>query len=188
VLSRELVDLVINSEVSALDPTVSVEANGISVPGLKVRRAKTTVELKDGQSFAIAGLLQDDFTNSINQVPWLGNVPILGTLFRSTDYQHNQTELVVFITVHLVQPGPKTDIKGPSDVATPSDQLDLFVNGNTEKDVPLPTEFPDVTVPGVSSTPSNSAPAAPSNPAPAVPAAATPAVLNTPAPAGKGAH
>jgi pilus assembly protein CpaC len=188
VLSRELVDLVINSEVSALDPTVSVEANGISVPGLKVRRAKTTVELKDGQSFAIAGLLQDDFTNSINQVPWLGNVPILGTLFRSTDYQHNQTELVVFITVHLVQPGPKTDIKGPSDVATPSDQLDLFVNGNTEKDVPLPTEFPDFTVPGVSSTPSNSAPAAPSNPAPAVPATATPAVLNTPAPAGKGAH
>lgn len=185
VLSRELVDLVVNSEVSALDPTVSVEANGISVPGLKVRRAKTTVELKDGQSFAIAGLLQDDFTNSVNQVPWLGNVPVLGALFRSTDYQHNQTELVVFITVHLVQPGPKTDIKGPSEVTSPSDQLDLFVNGDTEKDVPLPTEFPDVTVPGPTSSPPNPPSVASAS---AAPATAAPATQNAPAATDKGDH
>jgi pilus assembly protein CpaC len=187
VLSRELVDLVINSEVSALDPTVSVEANGISVPGLKVRRAKTTVELKDGESFAVAGLLQDNFTNGINQVPWLGNVPVLGALFRSTDFQHNQTELVVFITVHLVQPGPGASVKGPSDVTAPSDQLDLFVNGNTEKDVPLPTQFPDVTVPDPSSA-SNAPSTAPVSVGPIAPPSAASAAATTPAPTDKGVH
>ncbi|MBN9587532.1 MAG: hypothetical protein BGN85_05645 [Alphaproteobacteria bacterium 64-11] len=104
ITGTDYINLVMNSEVSSLDNTAAISANGFTVPGLKVRRAKTTVELRDGQSFAIAGLLKNDFSNGISQYPWLGNIPILGTLFRSSNYQNDQTDLVVIITAHLVQP------------------------------------------------------------------------------------
>ena len=115
ITGRDFINLVMNSEVSSLDNTAAISANGFTVPGLKVRRAKTTVELKDGQSFAIAGLLQNDFSNGISQFPWLGDVPILGTLFRSPNYQNDETDLVVIITAHLVQPAVAQNLATPMD-------------------------------------------------------------------------
>jgi pilus assembly protein CpaC len=138
VTAKELVNLVVNSEVSAIDPTLSVEQNGITIPGLKVRRAKTTVELHDGESFAIAGLLQDDFQDSLGQVPGLGSLPIIGALFRSTNFQHDQTELAIFITVHLVQPSVQKDLASPTDTTLPPDPLGLFGMGNVSTQAAAP--------------------------------------------------
>jgi pilus assembly protein CpaC len=136
VIARETINLELNTEVSAVDPTLSVEASGISVPGLKVRRAKTTVELKDGQSFAIAGLLQDDFQDGISQFPVLGNIPVLGALFRSTNFQHQQTELVVLITTRLVDPGIARNLASPTDSLIMPSPKTLFLDGKLEETSP----------------------------------------------------
>ena len=90
VIAADTINLVLKSEVSALDSTFAVTTNGISVPGLKVRRSTTTVELRNGQSFAIAGLIQDDFSDSMKALPGVGSIPIIGALLRSTNYQRNQ--------------------------------------------------------------------------------------------------
>jgi pilus assembly protein CpaC len=136
VTARDLVNLSINSEVSSIDPTLSVQQNGINIPGLKVRRARTVVDLHDGESFAIAGLMQDDFQDTINQVPGLGSLPIIGALFRSTDFQHNQTEMAVFITVHLVQPNVQKNLGAPTDTTQPPTPLGLFGMGDTQSQAP----------------------------------------------------
>ncbi|MCF6303624.1 MAG: type II and III secretion system protein family protein, partial [Devosiaceae bacterium] len=104
VLDDGIINLKVSPEVSQLDPTNSVRVAGVEVPSLSIRRASTTVELRNSQSFAIAGLLQNTSTNRASQVPWLGDVPILGSLFRSTRYKNNETELVIIITPRLVQP------------------------------------------------------------------------------------
>jgi pilus assembly protein CpaC len=132
VIGKEQINLELSSEVSAIDPTLSVTATGITIPGLKVRRAKTTIELKDGQSFSIAGLLQDDFQDGVSQLPLLGSIPVLGTLFRSTNYQHQQTELVVLITTHLVDPGVARSLATPADAVVLPSPTALFGNGQTE--------------------------------------------------------
>jgi pilus assembly protein CpaC len=109
-----------------------VTTANFEIPALVTRRAETTIELRDGQSFAIAGLLQDTYAGNVDQLPWIGDVPILGALFRSTDFQKNQTELVIIVTPHLVTPGDATAMTLPTDsVAEPSD-LDLFFYGRTE--------------------------------------------------------
>jgi pilus assembly protein CpaC len=113
VIGKEQINLELASEVSSIDPTLSVQTSGITIPGLKVRRARTTIELKDGQTFSIGGLLQDDFQDGVNQLPILGSIPILGALFRSTNYQHSQTELVVLITTHLVDPSIARNLATP---------------------------------------------------------------------------
>jgi len=132
VVSADVVNLNIKSEVSSLDDSASVEASGISVPGLRVRRAATTVELRDGETFAIAGLIQDDFQNTVNAIPGLANIPIIGALFRSLDFQHNQSELVVFITARLVQPTSREEIAQPTDKVEPPSMLHTFLFGNPE--------------------------------------------------------
>ena len=83
---------------------MSVTTGGITVPGLSVRRADTTVELASGQSFAIGGLLQSNTTDIISQVPGVGSIPMLGKLFSSSNYQNNKTELVIMVTPYLVEP------------------------------------------------------------------------------------
>jgi pilus assembly protein CpaC len=94
---------------------------------------RTTVELRDGQSFAIAGLLQDKNTRTISQVPWIGSVPVLGALFRSSDYQQQETDLVVIVTVHLVLPAvPGQRLASPLDDRLPSNDVDFFLNGQPE--------------------------------------------------------
>jgi len=91
------------------------------VPTFTVRNTRTTVELRDGQSFAIAGLLQTKNTRAISQVPWIGSVPVLGALFRSSDYQQSETDLVVIITPHLVAPAtPGQRLASPLDERLPS--------------------------------------------------------------------
>ncbi len=118
VLDDGIINLKVSPEVSQLDPTNSVRVGGVEVPGLTIRRADTTVELRNGQSFAIAGLLQNTETNRKSQVPWLGDIPVLGALFRSSRFKNNETELVIIVTPRLVQ--PVSDI---SQLSTPLDHV-----------------------------------------------------------------
>lgn len=134
VLGKDTINLELNAEVSAIDPTISVNAGLVDVPGLAVRRAQTTVEMLDGQSFAIAGLIEDDLQENIRQVPWLGSVPILGALARSSDFERRQTELVVIITARLVQPvSSKTALGDPTDTILPPREFDFFFFGKGER-------------------------------------------------------
>lgn len=120
VLDDEIINLKVAPEVSQLDQTTAVRIAEVTVPGIKVRRANTTIELRNGQSFAIAGLLQSESSNSRSQVPWLGDIPILGALFSSTRFQQDETELVIVVTPHLAQ--PVQDIR---ELATPLDDMTL---------------------------------------------------------------
>ena len=134
VLSHGLINMKIEPEVSQIDTTHTVTvSNGISVPALIVRRASTTVELRDGQSFVIGGLLQADNKNQLEQLPWLGSVPVLGALFSSKSYQKNETDLAIIVTPHLVRPArPGDEIKAPTDDTLPPNDVDFFLLGKTE--------------------------------------------------------
>lgn len=132
VVGDNLINLELGATVSAIDPTVAVVANGIAVNGFSVRRAITTVEMKDGESFAIAGLLQEDFNDTVNQIPWLGDVPILGSLFRSTDFQRRQSELVIIVTPHLVVPTSGDALSIPTDRMRIPTERELFLYGKVE--------------------------------------------------------
>ena len=134
VLGRGLINLKIEPEVSQIDTTHTVSVpGGISVPALIVRRASTTVELRDGQSFVIGGLLQNDNKNTIEQLPWLGTVPVLGTLFSSKSYQKNETDLAIIVTPHLVRPArPGDGLRSPADDTVPPNDVDFFLLGKTE--------------------------------------------------------
>jgi len=129
ILQDGLINLVVKPEVSEIDPTASVSVGTIQIPGLKVRRANTTVELRDGESFTIAGLLQDNYNAQIRQYPFIGDVPILGALFRSNGFQRNETELVIVVTARTVvaHRGPTAT---PADSFTPPSDLELFLLGN----------------------------------------------------------
>jgi pilus assembly protein CpaC len=101
---------------------------------LNTRTADTTVELRDGQSFAVAGLLQAQDVDELSQLPWLGNVPVLGALFRSTNYQKSETDLVVIVTVHLVRPvAAGKHLVTPFDTTLSANDVDLFLMGNVER-------------------------------------------------------
>jgi pilus assembly protein CpaC len=134
VLARGLINMKIEPEVSSIDYThpVAISAT-VSVPSLIVRRASTTVELRDGQSFVLGGLLQSDNQNSIDQLPWLGSVPVLGALFSSKSYQKNETDLVIVVTPHLVRPARPGDlVKTPADDTLPPNDPDFFLMGKIE--------------------------------------------------------
>jgi len=138
VLDDDLINIAVSTEVSAIDNTVSTFVSGIGsstaeVPGFSVRRASTVVELRDGESFAIAGLYQEDFTDAVSQLPWVGDLPVIGTLFRSTDFQRGESELVIVVTANLVTP-----LKKGQQYALPTDRISipnesqLFLMGTTE--------------------------------------------------------
>ncbi len=129
VIDGDAINLQINAAVSAIDTTVTIEAGGFSINAFKRRETSTTVEMRDGESFAVAGLLQDDFRNLNTQLPWLGDVPILGTLFRSADYQRNQSELVIIITPHLVTPTKGDTYALPTDRVRLPTEREFFLNG-----------------------------------------------------------
>lgn len=134
VLSDGIINLEVKPEVSQIDFTNAVRISGVEIPALRVRRADTTVELRNGQSFAIAGLLQNESSNSKVQVPWLGDVPILGSLFRSSRYKKKETELVIIVTPRLVKPAADiSDLATPLDYSKAPSQMDSFLNGKTEK-------------------------------------------------------
>ncbi len=140
VLEDGLINLLVSPEVSSLDPAAGIDIGGLRIPGLKVRRARTVVELRDGQAFAIAGLIQSDFQDTMRQLPLLGRVPILGALFRSTSYNRQETELVMIVTPRLVRPTSPDSLVMPTDVVRQPSDLDLFLNGRTEKRGRVPGE------------------------------------------------
>ena len=137
VLDDGIINLVVQPEVSAIDRSASVTVNGIVVPGLQVRRARTTLELRDGQSFAMAGLLRRDFQDTVRQFPILGSIPIIGALFRSTSYQNDDTELVIIVTPRLVRPMPAQAVRLPTDRVQPPNELELFLMGRTDSAIEL---------------------------------------------------
>ncbi len=133
VLKDGTINLVIKPEVSELDTSNTVTVSGTSVPGLIVRRASTTLELRDGQSFMLGGLLQNDSQTAQDQLPWAGDVPVLGTLFRSSQYQKNETDLVIIVTPHIVRPlPPSAPIHTPFDDTLPANDVDFFLMGQPE--------------------------------------------------------
>ncbi len=129
VVDGDIINLIINAAVSSIDSTITQESAGISLNAFKRRETSTTVEMRDGESFAIAGLLQDDFTDLNGQVPWLGDIPILGTLFRSAEYQRNQSELVIIVTPHLVTPTRGEALALPTDRVRIPTEKELFLFG-----------------------------------------------------------
>jgi pilus assembly protein CpaC len=132
VVDKDLVNLELKAAVSAIDPTNSLAlGNGIEISAFTRRETSTTVEMRDGESFAIAGLLTDDFTDTSSQLPWIGDVPVLGALFRSASYQRQQTELVIIITAHLVTPTRGEALALPTDRIKPPTEKDLFLFGRT---------------------------------------------------------
>ncbi|MEM0986179.1 MAG: type II and III secretion system protein family protein [Pseudomonadota bacterium] len=134
VLGDGLINLRVRPEVSNLDNRNGVRSAGVSVPALSVRRADTSVELRDGEAFAIAGLLQTDFSGDAVNTPWLSKVPVLGALFSSKRYQKNETELMIIITPRLVQPAPTVDaLAEPGDQIIPPAEAEFFLLDQYEK-------------------------------------------------------
>ncbi|WP_226781810.1 type II and III secretion system protein family protein [Oceaniglobus trochenteri] len=131
VVDRDLINLQLKAAVSGLDNTVTFQANGFSVNAFKRRETSTVVEMRDGESFAIAGLLQDDFQDLSGQVPWLGDIPVLGSLFRSAEYERRQSELVIIVTPHLVTPTRGEALALPTDRVTLPTESELFLFGKT---------------------------------------------------------
>jgi pilus assembly protein CpaC len=141
VLANGVINLRLVPSVSELDYSNAVTISGTTIPSLTKREARTTIELRDGQSFAIAGLLQARNAGNISQLPWIGSVPVLGTLFRSTSYQQNETDLVVIVTPHLVRPAaPGEHLASPLDDRLPGNDIDAFINGQLERKK-LPADY-----------------------------------------------
>lgn len=137
VLADGAISLAVEPEVSALDENASVQINGLSIPGLRTRRASTVLELRDGEAFAIAGLLQSDFATTVRQLPLLGSIPILGSLFRSSGFQKGETELVIVVIPRLVKPTRPENLSLPTDRVGDASEGDLFLMGRTDKAVPV---------------------------------------------------
>jgi pilus assembly protein CpaC len=138
VLGDGVINLKIEPEVSQIDPTTSVTIGSITVPSLIVRRANTTVELRDGQSFAIAGLLQESNTADQKQLPWLADVPVLGALARSAAFQKKETDLVIIVTPRIVRPARPGDVlRTPLDGSRPANDAEFFLLGQSEITVPM---------------------------------------------------
>jgi pilus assembly protein CpaC len=154
VLGDGAISLVIEPEVSSIDPSASITINGLVVPGLQTRRASTTVELRDGESFAIAGLIRRDFQTTVRQVPILGSIPIIGTLFRSSSFNRGETELLIVVTPRLVQPIRPDQVRLPTDRIADPKPIDVLLNGDGYRPQPLPP------VPGAAQYPAPEAPSA----------------------------
>jgi pilus assembly protein CpaC len=125
VLNSEKINLKFSSEVSTI-------SSATAPPTLSTRRASTTVEMADGQSLAVAGLLQSDIQNAADQLPGLGDIPILGALFRSSRFKRQETELVVIVTPRLVKPVAAGTLVAPTDSFIPPSWLDQYLLGNLE--------------------------------------------------------
>ncbi|SHL30401.1 pilus assembly protein CpaC [Roseovarius litoreus] len=129
VVDGDIINLEMAAAVSSIDPTNGINTGAFNVDAFRRRDTSTTVQLRDGESFAIAGLLQDDFRDTNAQVPWLGDVPVLGALFRSADYARAQTELVIIVSAHLVTPTRGEALALPTDRVRLPSEMDLFLNG-----------------------------------------------------------
>jgi len=132
VLSNKKISMQVAPEVSELDFSRALTISGFVVPSLTTRRASTTIELGDGQSFAIAGLLKDEVREVISKFPLLGDIPVLGAIFRSSSFQRNETELVIIVTPHLVKPLDMAKQTLPTDQFIEPDDFEFYLLGNTE--------------------------------------------------------
>lgn len=153
VLANGRISIRVRPEVSELSSTGALKLDSVEIPALTVRRAETTVELGSGQSFMIAGLLQNGAQNQLTKMPGAGDIPILGSLFRSTSYRKGETELVIVVTPYLVNPVNANDIKLPTDgFQSPNDIQRLLGNmehdGVTGGDRPKPTQKEGTVQPG----------------------------------------
>ena len=129
VASGDRISLHVEPEVSELSTAGAIMISGTQVPALTTRRAETTVELASGQSFAIGGLLQNNVTQNINKFPWLGDVPVLGQLFRSEAFQRQETELVIIVTPYIVHPiATANRAMSPTDGFVPSTDGQLVLH------------------------------------------------------------
>jgi pilus assembly protein CpaC len=116
VLDANRISIKVRPEVSELTSVGALTLNGATVPALTVRRAETTVELGSGESFAIAGLFQNNAQTQVRGLPWLADIPILGALFRSTTYLRNESELVIIVTPFIVRPvSAQSELRVPTD-------------------------------------------------------------------------
>jgi pilus assembly protein CpaC len=128
-LDDKRISLHVNPEVSEISTQGEIVINGFSIPSLTTRRAETTVELGNGQSFAIAGLIQDNYRHDIDKFPGLADIPILGTLFRSDRFRRNETELVIIVTPYIVRPVDGDRLALPTDGFTPPSDHERLVQG-----------------------------------------------------------
>lgn len=130
VIGKETISLKVAPEVSEIDPSLQVAYAGFIIPGFTTRRAETTIQLKDGQTFAIAGLLKDTMRSSVNKFPILGNIPILGAFFRSTEFEREETELLILVTPHLAKPMVAEEVPPlPGEGLCPPSDFELFLIG-----------------------------------------------------------
>lgn len=132
VLSNGKISMQVTPEVSELDYANAVALQGYTVPGLSTRRVSTTVELADGQSFAIAGLLKNNYRENIRKFPLLGDIPVLGPLFRSSNFQKQETELIVIVTPRLVRPVDMAKQTLPTDQYVEPDDFEFYLLGAME--------------------------------------------------------
>lgn len=172
VLADGRISMRVRPEVSELSNEGSIRLNGFNIPALTTRRAETTVELGSGQSFMIGGLLRNANTNTVDKAPFLGDIPILGALFRSQSFRRSETELVIVVTPYLVKPVSANQIALPTDgyrAATPLGQVfaGQSASGQSGARRPVPVAArPRVVQPGVTSAPSAGAPRTTAAPAP----------------------
>jgi pilus assembly protein CpaC len=142
IIDANHLNLRIRPEVSQLSTQGAVIISGFTIPALTVDRAETTVELASGQSFALAGLLKHNTEQDISKVPWLGDIPVLGALFRSTKFQNDETELVVIVTPYLVRP-PATAVASPTDgFQIPHDAQQVLWGDTWRRGLPAPGRGP----------------------------------------------
>ncbi len=194
VLANGRISLKVAPEVSELSQTgVTLSATNIGgtsiLPLITTRRASTTVQMSDGESFAIGGLIKDNASGALKAIPGVGEVPVLGALFRSTSFQQDRTELIFLITPHLVRPLQTADVPLPTDSFSKPNEVDVYATGNMEgrkgvrKSGMQPangaTEAPQTPAPAPAPAPQSGAPAAP---AAALPAPRAPQPADAPAP------
>lgn len=151
VLANGRISMRVRPEVSQLDNSAAIRFNGFDIPGIQTRRAETTVELGSGQSFMIGGLLSTSSGNTVEKAPFLGDIPILGNLFKSQGYRRQETELVIIVTPYLVKPVDARDIALPTDGfrnATDGQRLlgGQIHDGKSGEERPSPQAAPATTV------------------------------------------
>lgn len=134
VLSDDRISIKVRPEISEIDPNSSLIMDGLAIPGVSVRRVETTVELASGQSFAIGGLLQNNVKDIVNKLPFLGDIPILGKLFTSSDYQNDKSELVVIVTPYLVRPSDPGQLTTPLNTMRANSDIEEVIRNNFDYD------------------------------------------------------
>lgn len=142
VMSERLINLKVQPEVSQLSSAGAITLNGFNVPALTTRRASTTVELASGQSFAVAGLLQNNIERELSKFPGLGDIPILGALFRSDRFRRQETELIIIVTPYVVRPVSAKRIPTPIDGLEVPNDMDRYLHGQSYRAKPKSVSTP----------------------------------------------